>query len=73
MHLLAYIDPGSGSLAIQAVIATAMVVPFFLRSQIRKGINRLRGHPSVDNSFGMVAPPRGTSSPPDDVLPPTQL
>jgi hypothetical protein len=72
MHLLAYIDPGSGSLFIQAVIATAMVVPFFLRSQIRKGINRLRGHPSDDNSSVVVAPHPGTSSPPDDVLPPTQ-
>ena len=72
MYLLAYIDPGSGSLAIQAIIATAMVVPFFLRSQIRKGINRLRGRPSVDNSSVVVAPHPGTSSPPDDVLPPTQ-
>ena len=43
MHLLAYIDPGSGSLFVQAVIATVLVVPFFLRSQIRKGIDRIRG------------------------------
>lgn len=72
MHLLAYIDPGSGSLAIQAIIATAMVVPFFLRSQIRKGINRLRGHPSVDTPSVTAAQPPETPSPPDDVLPPTQ-
>jgi hypothetical protein len=65
MHLLAYIDPGSGSLAIQAIIATAMVVPFFLRSQIRRGLDRLRGHPSV-------ATPVSVATPPDDVLPPTQ-
>jgi hypothetical protein len=33
-HLLAYIDPGSGSLIIQAVIATIVAVPFFFRQQI---------------------------------------
>ncbi len=43
MELLAYIDPGAGSLFIQAVIATIVVVPFFLRSQIRRGIDALRG------------------------------
>ncbi len=43
MELLAYIDPGAGSLFIQAVIATIVVVPFFLRSQIRKGMDRIRG------------------------------
>jgi hypothetical protein len=71
MHLLAYIDPGSGSLAIQAVIASAMVAPFFLRSQIRKGLNRLRGHPSVDIPSVTAAPPPETPSP-DDSLPATQ-
>lgn len=43
MELLAYIDPGAGSLFIQAVIAAILVVPFFLRSQIRRGVNALRG------------------------------
>jgi hypothetical protein len=71
MHLLAYIDPGTGSLAIQAVIATAMVVPFFLRSQIRRGLARLRGHPSVATPAPTAMPPE-TALPPDDVPPPTQ-
>ena len=31
LHLLAYIDPGSGSLIIQAVIATLVAIPFFFR------------------------------------------
>jgi len=62
MHLLAYIDPGAGSLFVQAVIATALVVPFFLRSQIRKGFDRLRGHSSTTGAT--MAPP------PDDVVPP---
>jgi hypothetical protein len=48
-HVLAYIDPGSGSLIIQAVIATIVAVPFFFRQQIgrivravRRGDNGLR-------------------------------
>ena len=43
MELLAYIDPGAGSLFIQAAIATILVVPFFLRTQIRRGLDRIRG------------------------------
>mgnify|MGYP001569697928 CR=1 FL=1 len=42
-HVLAYIDPGSGSLLIQALIAGAVTVPFVLRRQLRAGIDRLRG------------------------------
>lgn len=40
--LLAYIDPGSGSLIIQAVIATALAVPFFMREQIGRFVRSLR-------------------------------
>ena len=43
MELLAYIDPGAGSLFIQAVIATVLVAPFFLRTQIRRRLDRIRG------------------------------
>lgn len=44
MHsVLAYIDPGSGSLVIQAVIAAFVAVPFFLRSRARSLLRRLRG------------------------------
>jgi len=66
MHLLAYIDPGSGSLAIQAVIASAMVVPFVLRSQIKRGVSRLRGH-SPDAPTVTTTAPDSTTPPPDDV------
>jgi hypothetical protein len=41
-NLLAYIDPGSGSLIIQAVIATIVAVPILLRSQIARGIGAVR-------------------------------
>jgi hypothetical protein len=39
---LAYIDPGAGSLAIQAIIAATVSIPFFLRGQLRAAWNRLR-------------------------------
>lgn len=42
-HVLAYIDPGSGSLIIQAVIATIVAVPFFLRHQISRFVRTIRG------------------------------
>ena len=43
MHLeLAYIDPGSGSLIIQAVIATVIAVPFFFRQQIGRFMKTVR-------------------------------
>jgi hypothetical protein len=66
MELLAYIDPGAGSLFIQAVIATVLVAPFFLRSQIRRGIDRLRGRSTTATTTATTAP---TS---DDVAPPPQ-
>ncbi len=44
MHpILAYIDPGSGSLAIQAVIAALVAAPFVLRTQIARVWHRVRG------------------------------
>ena len=45
MHLdslVAYIDPGSGSLIIQAVIAGVVAVPFFMRQQIGRFMRTLR-------------------------------
>jgi hypothetical protein len=37
-----YIDPGSGSLIIQAIIAGLVAIPFFFRSQIAKGARAIR-------------------------------
>jgi hypothetical protein len=45
-HLLAYIDPGSGSLIISAVIATVFAVPYFLRQQIARIVRTFRGDKS---------------------------
>lgn len=41
--ILAYIDPGSGSLLIQVLIAAVISVPFLIKSRIQQGIARLRG------------------------------
>jgi hypothetical protein len=41
--ILAYIDPGSGSLVVQVLIASVLAIPFFLRTQIRQGVAILRG------------------------------
>ncbi len=40
---LAYLDPGSGSLLIQVIIATILAVPYFLRNQIGRALNIVRG------------------------------
>ena len=37
-----YIDPGSGSLIIQAIIAGLVAIPFFFRSQIARGVRAIR-------------------------------
>ena len=42
-ELLAYIDPGSGSLIIQVVIASIVAIPIFFRSQIARLSRSIRG------------------------------
>jgi hypothetical protein len=42
-HLLAYIDPGSGSLIIQAAIAAVIAIPIFFRTQIARILHAVRG------------------------------
>jgi hypothetical protein len=41
--ILAYIDPGSGSLIVQALIAGLVAVPVFFRHQIARLVRTLRG------------------------------
>jgi hypothetical protein len=43
MSILAYIDPGSGSLILQAILAAILAVPFFFRRTIGEALHRLRG------------------------------
>jgi hypothetical protein len=41
--LPAYIDPGSGSLIIQAAIAAIIAIPILFRSQVTRVMRALRG------------------------------
>jgi hypothetical protein len=44
--LFAYIDPGAGSLVIQAIIAGLVSIPFFFRNAIRSTFGRFRKKPT---------------------------
>ena len=46
MPLLAYIDPGSGSMLLQVILAGVLAVPFFFRRAISQGWHRIRGRES---------------------------
>ena len=39
---LAYLDPAAGGMVIQSIVALAVAIPFILRSQITRGIDRFR-------------------------------
>jgi hypothetical protein len=55
MHdFLAYIDPGSGSLIIQAVIAAVLAIPFFFRQQIGRFVRAVRRGDSTESSDPQV-------------------
>jgi hypothetical protein len=41
--IFAYLDPGSGSLIIQAVIAGLVALPIFFRHQIARAVRVFRG------------------------------
>ena len=41
-HLVAYIDAGTGSMILQVAIAAVIAVPFFLRTQLSRGIHFVR-------------------------------
>lgn len=40
--IFAYIDAGSGSLIIQALIAGLVAIPIFFRAQLAKGVNAVK-------------------------------
>ena len=43
MNILAYIDPGSGSLLLQAIVAGLLAIPFYFRRTLGGFVDRLRG------------------------------
>lgn len=64
MHLVfGYIDPGAGSLVIQAIIAGIVSIPFFFRNAIRSTIGRFRRKPSDGHAVndGVTSEDTGTS------------
>ena len=58
-HFLAYIDPGSGSLIIQALIASIVAIPFFFRQQIARVVRVVRRGGSENDA---ATPPRDRAS-----------
>ena len=44
-----YIDPGAGSMLVQALLAGLLAVPFFLRSQIARVVDRVRHRAARDD------------------------
>ena len=59
MPFVAYIDPGSGSMLLQVVLAGLLAVPFFFRRVISDGWNRIRGG---DRSVERTEPGEDTDS-----------
>jgi hypothetical protein len=47
VRFLAYVDPGTGSFAIQAVIGTVMGVTYAARNRIRLLISKFRKEPQA--------------------------
>jgi hypothetical protein len=54
MPELAYIDPGSGSLIIQAAIAAVVAVPLFFRHQIGRLLAVVRGRGATESPPSLV-------------------
>ena len=50
--VFAYIDPGSGSLIIQALIAGIVAAPILLRKQIARFVHAIRGDAPVTETTG---------------------
>lgn len=48
MPLLAYLDPGSGSMLLQVILAGVLAVPFFFRRVITDAWHRVRGSSDDD-------------------------
>ena len=64
MHLvLGYIDPGAGSLVVQAIIAGIVSIPFFFRNAIRSTVGRIRRKRSGGGASQSVRPEDTGASP----------
>ena len=54
--MFAYIDPNSGSILIQAVIAGMVALPFFFRKQLARITSALRHSRDGQDAAALVAP-----------------
>ena len=54
MPLLAYIDPGSGSMLLQVILAGVLAVPFFFRRVIADAWHKVRGTNRTDTATAPV-------------------
>ncbi len=63
MNQLAYIDPGSGSLLLQAILAGLLAIPFFFRRTIGGFVGRLRGGSDDSSTGSAAAEPARTEGP----------
>jgi hypothetical protein len=63
MPFLAYIDPGSGSMLLQVILAGLLAVPFFFRRTVADVWHRVRGNGDD------VADARERTESPDDTDP----
>jgi hypothetical protein len=50
MAILAYIDPGSGSMILQVILAGVLAVPFLFRRTIGDIVRRIRGRRDDDST-----------------------
>jgi hypothetical protein len=63
MPFVAYIDPGSGSMLLQVILAGLLAVPFFFRRTVADVWHRVRGngHDVADARRG-AKPPEDTDA-----------
>ena len=50
--VFAYLDPAAGGMIIQTIIAAAVALPFILRTQITRGLARLRSQRGPKSTEG---------------------
>jgi hypothetical protein len=46
--ILAYIDPGTGSMVIQLLLASLLSIPVLFRRALTRTVRRLQGKPDLD-------------------------
>jgi hypothetical protein len=59
--VFAYIDPGSGSLLIQGLIAALVAIPVFFRHQIARAVQAVRGKQEPETATASAPDEPGSS------------